>query len=175
MRELNLTDKERLILANQYEIMSMLDKHSADYYLLMSETLKAGHKWLYDQYFDVLSENLSDDDAQYVLKILGIYSDLRDSYAQLEDKSDIEEKALNFLGFDGNNECEYLSFAGNLIKHRRFETTLGKTAKNSHMPTTDVYKRMISCWEGLGSPNYPYPKDTIQKILAAKVHPDYRV
>jgi hypothetical protein len=173
MRNLELTDKERLILANQYEIMSMLDKHSAEYYLLMSETLRAGHKWLYDQYFDVISENLSDDDAQYVLKILGIYSDLRDSYNQLEDKSDVDEKELSFPGFDGNNESEYLSFAGNLIKHRRFETTLGKTAKNSHMPTTSIYKRMINCWEELGSPLYPYSKEKIQKILAARLHPDY--
>lgn len=174
MRNLKLTDNERLMLANQYEIMSMLDKHSSEYNLLMSETLRAGHKWLYDQFFDSLSENLSDTDAQHVLKILGIYSDLRDSYNKLEDKSEIDEKDLNFPGFDGNNEGEYLSFARNLLKHRRFETTLGKTAINSHMPTTDIYKRMINCWESLGEPYYPYPKDTIIKILAARIHPSKR-
>lgn len=158
------------MLANQYEIMSMLDKHSSEYYLLMSETLRAGHKWLYDQFFDSLSENLSDEVAQHVLKILGIYSDLRDSYNELEDKSGIDETELSFPGFDGNNESEYLSFAGDLLKHRRFETTLGKVAKNSHMPTTEIYKRMIECWEALGAPNYPYPKSTIMKILDARIH-----
>lgn len=171
MKDLKLTDKERLILANQYQIMSMLDKHSSEYYLLMSETLRAGHKWLYDQFFDSLSENLPDEDAQHVLKILGIYSDLRDSYMKLEDKSGIEERLLNFPGFDGNNESEYLSFANDLLKHRRFETTLGKTTINSHMRTTEIYKRMINCWESLGAPNYPYSKDTILKIIAARVHP----
>ena len=70
MRNLNLTDNERLILANQYEIMSLLDKHSSEYYLSMSATLKAGHKWLYDQFFDSLSENLSDEEIKAVIKYL---------------------------------------------------------------------------------------------------------
>lgn len=174
MKDLKLTDKERLILANQYEIMSMLDKHSSEYYLLMSETLKAGHKWLYEQFFDSLSENLSDEDAQHVLKILGIYSDLRDSYSKLDDKSGIDKSNLNFPGFDGNNESEYLGFANNLLKHGRFKETLNETAINSHMPTTDIYKRMIACWENLGAPHYPYSKEIIEKILASRTHPDRR-
>ena len=115
MRNLKLTDNERLMLANQYEIMSMLDKHSSEYNLLMSETLRAGHKWLYDQFFDSLSENLSDTDAQHVLKILGIYSDLRDSYNKLEDKSEIDEKDLNFPGFDDTSTNKLTRFRLSVI------------------------------------------------------------
>jgi len=172
MRDIELTDKERLFLANQYEILAALndDEHSA----LMAETLKAGHKWLYDQFFDSLSENLPDSQAQHVLTILGIFGDMQASFENLTDKSGIEEKALPFSGFDGNNESELLSFAGSLIKHGRFESTLGKSARNSHMPTSDLYGRMIQRWKELGSPNHPYGKETIQEILAARIHPDNR-
>lgn len=119
MRDIELTDKERLFLANQYEILAALNDD--EHYALMAETLKAGHKWLYDQFFDSLSEDLPDSQAQYVLTILGIFGDLQASYDNLTDKSDIDEKVLPFPGFDGNNESELLSFADSLIKHGRFE------------------------------------------------------
>lgn len=169
MQVVTLTDTERLILSNQYEIMSMIgkDKH----YALMAETLRAGHKWLYDGFFDHVSENLSDDQTKHVITILGIYSELRDSYGVLTDKTDIDEVMLHFPGFDGNNECDLLSFADSLIKHGRFTTTLGGSAENSHTETTDIYSRMIKCWQELGRPKYPYSKDNIQKILAARHYP----
>ena len=172
MRDIELTDKERLFLANQYEILAALNDD--EHYALMAETLKAGHKWLYDQFFDSLSEDLPDSQAQYVLTILGIFGDLQATYDNLTDKSDIDEKVLPFPGFDGNNESELLSFADSLIKHGRFESTLGKSARNSHMPTSDIYRRMIQRWNELGSPNYPYSKAVIQQILAARIHPDHR-
>lgn len=172
MRDIELTDKERLFLANQYEILAALNDD--DHYALMAETLKAGHKWLYDQFFDSLSENLPDSQAQYVLRILGIFGDLQASYHDLADKSGIDEKVLAFPGFDGNNESELLSFADSLIKHGRFESTLGKSARNSHMPTTSIYGRMIQRWQELGSPSYPYNKETIQEILASRIDPDHR-
>lgn len=172
MRDIELTDKERLFLANQYEILAALNDD--EHYALMAETLRAGHKWLYDQFFDSLSENLSDSKAQYVLTILGIFGDMKASYDDLTDKTGIDEKSLTFPGFDGNNECELLSFADGLIKHGRFETTLGKNARNSHMPTSGMYGRMIERWKELGSPNYPYTKSTIEEILAARIHPDNR-
>jgi uncharacterized protein YfbU (UPF0304 family) len=172
MDSIELTDKERMILANQYEIMAMLNDNED--YALIAETLKAGHKWLYDRLFDSVSDNLPDSQVQHVLTILGIYGDLQTSYEELADKGLIDKKELIFPGFDGNNECELLSFANSLIKHGMFESTLGKTARNSHMPTSEVYGRMIQRWNELDSPTYPYRKETIQEILAARTHPENR-
>jgi uncharacterized protein YfbU (UPF0304 family) len=172
MRDIELTDKERLFLANQYEILAALS--DVEHYGLMAEALKAGHKWLYDQFFASLSENLPDFKAQHVLTILGIYGDMKASYDHLADKAGIDEKSLTFPGFDGNNEYDLLSFADGLIKHGRFGTTLGKNARNSGMHTTGTYGRMIDRWRELGSPNYPYSKSAIEEILAARIHPDNR-
>jgi uncharacterized protein YfbU (UPF0304 family) len=172
MSRIKLTDTERLILANQYEILSELRKDED--YARMAKTLRNGHEWLYSQYFDYLSPNLPEHEVEHVLAILGIYGDLRDSYNKLSDKSGIEKHQVEFPGFDGNNEPELLSFARALRAHDRFAETLGEEAKNSHMPTTDVYQRMIARWRELGEPRYPYDKETILEIVAARIHPDYR-
>jgi uncharacterized protein YfbU (UPF0304 family) len=160
------------MLANQYEILSELRSDSS--YAELAENLRDGHEWLYSQHFDYISPVLSESQVEHVLAILGIYGDMRSSFDELSDKSGIEESQLTFPGFDGNNEAELLSFAGALRKARRFETTLGKRELNSHMPTTATYQRMIEKWRELGSPNYPYNKQTIVEILAARIHPDNR-
>ena len=101
MAKIKLTDVERLILANQYEILSKLSDDKT--YAKWAETLRGGYEWLYSQYFDHLSPNLQRE-AEHVLAIPGIYSDLRDSYAQLPDKTGIDPRQIEFPGFDGNND-----------------------------------------------------------------------
>lgn len=169
MANLKLTDVERLLLANQYDILGLLKNE--DGYTTMAENLRDGHKWIYEQHATCISDNLPDDDEEHVLTILGIYSDLRDSYKKLSDKSGIDEKAVTFPGFDGNNEAELLHFAGALSKNGRYLETIGKDARNSHMPTTGMYRRQISEWKNLGSPKYPFSKEQIEKIIDARTYP----
>ena len=172
MAKLELTDVERLLLANQYDILGMLKKD--DDYTRMAENLRDGHKWLYEEHATRISDNLPDEDVDHVLAILGIYSDLRDSYSELTDKSGIDEHFVSFPGFDGNNESELFHFARALSKNESFSDTIGKDARNSHMPTTDMYRRMIEEWKSMGEPHYPLSKDQILKITQARVHPANR-
>ena len=65
MAKIDLTDVERLILANQYKILSLLEKDES--YDRLSEQLLEGHKWLYSQSLDNVSEDMPDDDAEHVL------------------------------------------------------------------------------------------------------------
>lgn len=132
MPRLKLTDTERLILANQYEILAALKKD--DSYASIAEELRDGHEWLYQQHFDYFSPNLREEDAVFVVTILGIYSDLRDSYEQLADKSGIEPHQVQFQGFDGNNEGELLAFARALRKRDRFIDTLPSTVRTRTCP-----------------------------------------
>jgi uncharacterized protein YfbU (UPF0304 family) len=169
---LKLSDTERLILANQYEILAALKKDES--LERLAENLRDGHEWLYSQGFDWFSENLPAEDAEHVLWILGIYGDMKASFEALSDKTGIDPRLLAFPGFDGNNESELLHFAGALRKSERFVETIGPNAKNSHMPTTDTYRRMIAKWRELGEPNYPYSREQIVAILDARIHPDNR-
>lgn len=171
MADSTLTDSERLILANQYEILGHLKDEES--YIHLAEDLRDGHKWLYEQHLQV-AENLSDEAVSHVLAILGIYSDLRDSYRQLSDKSGIEEHLVTFPGFDGNNESELLHFARALSRHGNYAEIIGKDARNSHMPTTDIYRRMIAEWKAMGEPRYPLSKEQILRIIEARVPPKNR-
>jgi uncharacterized protein YfbU (UPF0304 family) len=168
---LDLSDKDRLILANQYEILSKLDENESDTYVLLAKSLRDGHKWLYQtQLENMLSENLSDEETQHVLDIAGLYGTLKDSYSRISDKSGIDEELLDFPGFDGNNEYELLNFANALVENGRYEVTLEPKGKNSHMPTTETYRRMIAKWRELGEPIYPFDRETIIAILEARTY-----
>jgi len=170
----DLTDTERLILANQYEILAKLDPSEGDYYTQLAKNLRAGHKWLYSTAFESISRVVDDDTHEFVYTILRIYDDLKSSFAELEDNTGIEARMVEWPGFDGNSETELLSLTDALIAAGQFTSVLGTSAKNSHLPTVDTYRRMITRWHEMGSPHYPYSKDQIQDILAARRHPDSR-
>lgn len=172
MTRVKLTDTERLLLANQYEILAELKDDES--YSRLSEQLRDGHEWLYAQAFEWLSPNLPSDQAEYVLTILGIFSDLKDSFTELQDKSGIEARSVEFPGFDGNNEGELLTFSKALYDADRFTSTIPKGGKNSHFPTTDLYSRIIAKWRDLGEPSYPYSREIILALIAARIHPDNR-
>jgi uncharacterized protein len=172
MPRMKLTDTERLILANQYEILAVLK--SDDSYARLAEQLRDGHEWLYQQSFDYFAPNMSQEKAEFVVTILGIYSEMRDSYEQLTDKSGIELHQVQFPGFDGNNEGDLLSFARALRQNERFIDTLPEHGKNSHMPTREMYGRIIAKWREMGEPHFPLTKEQILGLLDAKIHPANR-
>lgn len=166
MVDLNLTDVERLILANQYEILGALKKDT--HYTKLAEALRDGHKWLYEQSLEGVSEVMSDKAAEDVLKIIEIYSAMKDSYRDLADKSGIDKHLLEFRGFDGNHEGELLHFARALRENGRFEDTLKQGDLNSHMPMRGIYDRMVGAWVKLGRPEFPYSREAILAILEAR-------
>lgn len=92
------------------------------------------------------------------------------SYKQLSDKSGIDEHAVTFPGFEGSNEAQLLHFAGALSKNNNYAETIGKDVRDSHMPTTDMYRRQISEWKNLGSPRYPFSKERVLKTIDTRTH-----
>lgn len=163
---INLTNAERLILANQYEILSKLseDKYERQSYEKMSSNLKNGYKWLYEQYFDVVSENLSADASELVIKTLCLYQALHYSYEDLDDKDGISEHEVKFQGFDGNNETELMGFVRALKENDRFIDTIENGHLNSHRPMVNTYKKMVQQWQGFDE-EVELTKDQIQQIL----------
>jgi len=164
---MELTDAERLILSNQYQILAKLDND--EHYALMAETLRRGYKWLYDEYLEqTLWPNVDDDKAEFVVDVLDLYSTMKASYSELEDKSGIQASEVEFPGFDGNNETDLMGFANFLLKHGRFDDVLNKGGNNSHMPTVEIYRRMLQAFQDMGEPTYPYSKEQIRQLLDAR-------
>lgn len=162
--KIELTDKERLFLANQHEILGHLNKDNSDYHFKLAEQLRDGHEWLYSQSFDNFSENLPDDAAELVLNILQIYEMIQDAYDGLSDKSLISEHQIKFPGFDGNNETEFMGFVDALEKDNRFVDVIQTGNRNSHSPKVHVYERMIAKWQEFGEP-YSLTKEQLIEIL----------
>lgn len=165
--DLKLTDTERLILVNQYEILSRLDKDASDFYKQLSKQLYDGHEWLYQQSFQHLSPVMPEADAQLVLTILSMFDKLQMSYKALADKDGMEADELRFPGFDGNDpyEAGLMGFAHALAEDRRYVDVLnGGRDLNSHYQALPGYKAMLQRWVGMGSP-YPMDIDQIRAIV----------
>ena len=162
--KIELTDKERLFLANQHEILGHLNKDNSDYHFKLAEQLRDGHEWLYSQSFDNFSENLPDDAAELFLNILQIYEMIQDTYDGLSDKSLISEHQIKFPGFDGNNETEFMGFVDALEKDNRFVDVIQTGNRNSHSPKVHVYERMIAKWQAFGKP-YNLTTEQLIEIL----------
>ena len=170
--DIKLTDAERIILANQYEILSILKKD--DSYEVLANNLREGYEWLYSEVFNWVSPVMDSNDVNLVIDTLSLYELLRNSYRELSDQTGINPDELEFPGFDGNGEAKLRGFAMALLESERFAHVLGDDVKNSHMPSVDIYARMIDEWKSNGEPTYPLSKEQIQKILAARIHPENR-
>lgn len=143
--------------------MGLLKKE--DYYLNLAEQLRDGHKWLYRQSFNSLSENLPDEDAELVLNILQVYKALQTSYNALSDKSGISPQDVSFAGFDGNNEPELMGFVDALNKAHCYSAIIQTGVLNSHTPKASRYETMIQKWHELDK-SYQLTKEQILYILS---------
>lgn len=175
---MKLTKVERWILANQYKILEHLDPDNAKEYQVMQEVLENGYELEYDwktQHLYDGDDVVTEEKGRYVIRVMAMYDALQRSYERLADKEGIEERALAFPGFDGNNEGEYLSYA-RFLREREGKFTHVKDDSdnlNSHFPTLEVYDRMREVWAQLGE-KHELSRDEIRAILDARIHPDNR-
>ncbi|MCE3606847.1 YfbU family protein [Massilia sp. P8910] len=170
--DLRLSDNERLILSNQYEILAALNPSEKDDNLRLAKQLRDGHEWLYRQSFQNLSPLFSDEETDFVHEILQLYSTLKHSYELLHDKEGIEAGRMNFPGFDGNDsrEADMRRFAQALKEDGRYEFTLSAspTDLNSHSRAIPGYRRMIAAWRAVGAPSNRLTRQQMSAIIEAK-------
>ena len=158
-----LTDVDRLILANQFEILGKLNEDPSLEEL--SSHLKSGYSWIYDQSYALhVSPDFDDHDTQIVLNILEVFESIQVSYDKLsdEDKKKISETSIIFPGFDGNNESRFRWFADALYANGNYAHV--KSRSNSHMPCIGMYQTMFTKWKSM--PNkYELSIEEIKQIL----------
>lgn len=169
---MKLTRAERWILANQYRILEAL--YPSDGYDKAREVLECG----YELHYDWISEHIYGDrdvmttsECEEVLAILDMFSMLEAAYEKLADRSGIEEWAVRFSGFDGNNETKQLGYARFFCSHdggRYPELRRGDF--NSHCPTLDAYRRMLVEWEK-ASDKLSLTKEDVVRMASARRYP----
>lgn len=162
---MQLSHIERVMLANQYKILSLLDPDQAEWYEEVREALEQGFE---SHYMEALhqtasSEVFGQDKSSLANDAMSLYHALQVSYDRLEDseKADIHEAHLDFIGFDGNDEGEFCAYARFRVEreggfgHLRFagardgehEGPYTHERYNSHSPMTDAYRKQIERWK----------------------------
>lgn len=163
MSDLNLTKEQRLILANQYRILSILQDR--EIYGKISNALIRGHRWIYEHAIEIYDE-FSVLDSKHVLDILEMYRNLNDSYNVLKDKSGIDEHDIKFCGFDCLNESKHADFVSALYENEYFSDVLSGECLSAKTPLRAKYDKMLSNWESIGKSKTPLSKDDILKIIS---------
>lgn len=143
-----MTENERLILLNQFEILSQLNNNDS-YYTRLRDILENGYEVLYSEITGRLHEPMPVDEGRFVLDVLQIHRTLKFSYDNLQDKEDLTERDVAFHGFDGNEEDKYSSFARFYIEDfDRYEELKENefNSYNSHRNMVSKYSRMLEIW-----------------------------
>jgi len=157
---MELSDGEKLILIMLSEIHENLKIKDGIDPKFVRDAIFSENTWsLAWKYPGIVGsgENKAPPVVSEVLDILEMWEVLEISYKKLQpaDKARVETEAepfgrnVQFRGFDGNNETEYMGVAGFLVNDlERFSTFKGRDL-NSHLPSLNTYKRMLAVFRPL--------------------------
>lgn len=153
---------ERLMIWMLSEILMNLKSYDGKEKIeQIQEAIYGGHFWalewelpgIFHSHFDRPSA------LSLVVSILDMWSFIESAYkgfssaetALIEKEVGPTGKNPKFLGFDGNNETEYLGIATHLVeKLNRFQYLKGRDM-NSHMPVVSRYRTMTMLFEPIRS------------------------
>lgn len=149
------------VLKNQ--IKTKADPHDGDADMdtvdLVQQSIYGGHHWALGlQMTGVLHNHVDDPRNLYtVLEIMSMWDAVERAYRGFPEQArkQIEEavgalgRDPKFMGFDGNNESEFMGIASFLVKHLdRFEDFKGRSF-NAHAPTLGRYTRMAEAFASI--------------------------
>lgn len=146
---MNLTNRDRLILANQYTILIAItdDDEVKKMYSDSLEIIKFGFEPEYVNLApDIDRKVLTEKEGGEVLNILEMFHQIQNSLEDLGD-IEVEKSKVKFSGFDADHESSQLSYAEYLIRTRPIYQTLTKETVDSHFPMLTIYRRMLDEWK----------------------------
>jgi len=163
---MKLSDVERIILINQSRILAILDPDSAKSHELAAEALEGGYEGAYTWHLPSFDpEVLSAEECSETLNILTMFLVLKRTYDELEDKSGIDSREIEYEGFDGNNDKQH-GFCFFLEKEGKFKDL--NITRNSHSQgTLPMYRRMLAAWERCRDIS-SLAREDLQRILRAR-------
>lgn len=129
----------------------------------------------------VSNDELSREDASFVMDVLEMYSALQHACEVHKLSKKLCEKAL-FEGFDGNAGDGFLGYTNFLVDNGRFTYVkpLDKTPHlNSHCPVNHMYRRMLSAYKRIKNSQdvfeiKPLTPEEVSEIINEQIHPENR-
>jgi uncharacterized protein YfbU (UPF0304 family) len=151
----NFSDGERVLMLMMRDLYKRLEVEEAEIDAdFLAEAIYGGHYWAPKWEMSALFHGEEDDpnDVHFVGEVLDMWSFIERSYERFDEKEKARIKTeaepfgedVRLRGFDGNNESSLLGIANFLIKKMgRFEEFRGRDL-NSHSPSVDMHKRMLT-------------------------------
>ncbi|WP_067705718.1 MULTISPECIES: YfbU family protein [unclassified Erwinia] len=144
---MEMTAPQRLILANQYKIMSMLDPDNAESYRRQQTIIERGYG-LQMRELDREFGALSEAQCRTLIDIMEMHHALHVSWTNLKDPSVIEARRLMFHGFDAATEAQLLGYVRFMVhvegRYTHFDSSLH--GFNAQTPMWEKYQRMLTVW-----------------------------
>ncbi|AHM74957.1 MULTISPECIES: YfbU family protein [Yersinia] len=145
---MDMTNAQRLILSNQYKMMTMLDPENAERYRRQQTIVERGFG-LQMRELDRDFGEMSEDTCRTIINIMEMHHALQVSWGNLKDQQDLDERRIAFLGFDAATESRYLSYVRFMVntegRYTHFDS--GTHGFNSQTPMWDKYQRMLAIWQ----------------------------
>jgi uncharacterized protein YfbU (UPF0304 family) len=154
-----LSDGEKLIAVMLSDLIKKLGVEVETNVDLVQKVIYGGHYWALGWEMQGIFHGHADKQSRvrFVVDVLDMWSFLEEAFEVMsdEDKAWLEKEAdpfgkhVQFHGFDGNNESEYLGIARFLVddlqRFSRFRE--GHRDLNSHSETLERYGRMYRAFE----------------------------
>lgn len=145
---MEMTNAQRLILSNQYKMMTMMDPDNAERYRRLQTIIERGFG-LQMRELDRDFGELSEDTCRTIINIMEMRHALQVSFNNLKEKQDLDPRRLEFLGFDAATESRYLSYVRFMVgtegRYTHFDS--GTHGFNAQTKMWDKYQRMLSIWQ----------------------------
>ena len=175
-----LSIKDRLIISNQFDILSKLTRvdYEREWYMKQYEIIRNGYELLYSDLFDTIYDPMSKQECTFVIDIIEVYScitrtvqeNLTDDVIKKYNLKLVKGKYLySFPGFDHNDNVQvrYSAYAKFfMFKLDRFtEIHEEKSDYNSHgFISINKYNSMISEWKKSIN-KYSLSLDDVERIV----------
>jgi len=150
---MKFTNAEKLIVTMLADLHEKFEIDNVDTRLI-KQAIYSNNTWALSWELPVMAGDSLEPtppEVSLVVDILDMWSFVEAAYERFNEteKSELEAKAgplsnhVEFVGFDGNNESQYLSIANFLTKDMKRFTRFADRELNSHCPVIDGHRRML--------------------------------
>ncbi|MGK2889049.1 MAG: YfbU family protein [Candidatus Malihini olakiniferum] len=145
---MEMTNTQRLILSNQYKMMTMLESGQCRSYHRLQTILECGYG-LQMRELDREFGELSEDVYYTIINIIEMHHALQVFWHNLKDRKDLDQRRLTFLGFDAATEAHYLGFVHFMVhlEERYPHFNSGTHGFNAQTKIWDKYNRTLAVWQ----------------------------
>ncbi|MDN3701420.1 YfbU family protein [Vibrio artabrorum] len=146
---MEMTNAQRLILSNQYYLMSQMDPENATKYQRLQTIVERG----YELQMRELNKEfgcLTEVECREIIDIMEMYHAMQESNKMLaeQEQAEVDQRRLQFLGFDIASEAQIVHYVRFLVDSEGLYPQFDKADHhfNSQMPMLEKYRRMLTTW-----------------------------